>query len=136
MNETTLWKFHSDFCSEVKWEIMPGVIFAWARQGEKRTHNVVIKGVEWNIPNNILKAYLSCFCDVSPEGVRWADMEESSWLSELNPDTGNYAKLASGERLARVTTSTDSSSSPSSAVMRVTLTGDTTGLEGSASLSL
>ena len=103
MNKQTISNL-TDYCSEVKHEIIPGITFAWSRQGEKRTFNVVIKGVDWHIPNSLIRAYLSCFGDVTKDSVRWADMKDSSWLAGNNPDTGAEAKLASGERLARLTT--------------------------------
>ena len=94
----------SDFCSEIKQEIIPGVVLAWSRQGEHKTFNVVIKGLDWDVPNGLIKAYLNCFGSVSNDGVKWADMDETSWPAERNPDTGRSTKLASGERLARITT--------------------------------
>ena len=94
----------NDYCTEVKQEIIPGIVLSWARQGENKTFNVVIKGLDWDIPNSLVKAYLSCFGHVSPDGVKWADMDETSWLAEKNPLNGMNSKLASGERLARITT--------------------------------
>ena len=55
-------------------KIIPGVVFAWARQEDRRSFNVVIKGLEWNIPNSIVKAYLDCFGEVSKGGVKWGDI--------------------------------------------------------------
>ena len=63
-----------------KHEIIPGVVLSWARQGEQKTFNVVVKGLDWEVPNNVVKAYLSCFGQVSADGVKWADMQDSSFF--------------------------------------------------------
>lgn len=92
------------FCSQDKQEIIPGVVLAWARQSEQKTRNVVIKGLDWDIPNSLVKAYLSCFGYVSQDGVKWADMADPSWLAERDSETNTHTKLASGKRLAKITT--------------------------------
>ena len=84
----------SDFCSETKQEIIPGIVLAWARQGESKTFNVVVKGLDWEVPNSIVKAYLGCFGRVSVDGVKLADIEETSWLAEQDQATGTRTKLA------------------------------------------
>ena len=94
----------SDFCSDIKREIIPGVILTWAREDDRRTFNVVIKGLAWNVPNSLVKAYLEIYGDVTKDGVKWGDMSDPSWLAETNPATGTHSKLASGERLARIIT--------------------------------
>ena len=81
------------------------MVLDWARHGDERILNVVVKGLDWTVPNSLVKAYLECYGQVAPEGVRWADMHDTSWLAEKNPSTGIESKLASGERLAKLTIS-------------------------------